>query len=115
MIANYPSVWRTCVIAIFLALVANVLLYRLSGVDDWFANIIAIASGIAAVGLIVARYVRQSWVGEVLLLSTAVWVANLIEFISEDGPSWESQTRQGGFYLSFAILSIGCYVATREV
>lgn len=111
---NYPSVWRVCMVALFIALVANVFLAWITSEDDWFATIIGIASGVAAVGLVIARYVVPRFVGEVLLLSTAIWVANLIEFISEDGPRWESQFRQGGFYAAFAIISIGCYVATRE-
>lgn len=101
-------------VALFIALVANVFLGWITRDDDWFANVIAIASGVAAAGLIVTRYFVPRFAGEVLLLSVAIWVANVIEFVTEDGPLWESQMRQGGFYLAFAILSIGCYVATRE-
>jgi hypothetical protein len=108
------QLWRVSLIVLFIALVANVLLWRISGDDDLFANIVAIGSAVAALGLLVTKFALPQLIGEVLLLSTAVWVANLIEFVSEDGPRWESQFRQGGFYAAFAVLSIGAYVATRE-
>jgi hypothetical protein len=110
----HPSLWRVALVTLFIALVANILLFEISGDDDWFANVIAIASGVAALVLLVARFVRPSLVGEGLLLSTAVWVANLIEFATEDTANGWNQVRQCGFYGAFAVLSIGAYVATRE-
>ena len=106
------SLWRTSVVALFIALAGNVLLYRISGDDDWFANVIAITSAIAALGLIVARYVR-SLTELALGLSFIIWAANAIEFATEDAARWESQVRQCAFYVAFAIISLGCWLAVR--
>lgn len=110
---NYPSLWRIVGIAMTIALFGNVLLWRITRGDDTFAEVIAVASGVAAVGLILARFVAQRFMGEAFLLSFAIWVANGIEFATQDGPSWESHVRQCSFYLAFALLSLGAYVATR--
>lgn len=110
----HPSLWRTVGIALTIALIGNVLLARLSSDDDAFANVIAVASGIAAIALVVARIVAPRYMGEALLLSFAVWVANGIEFALQGSARWESQVRQCGFYLAFAILSLGAYLATRR-
>lgn len=105
--------WRTCMVSLFIALAANVLLWHVSADDDWFASTIAIASGIAALGLIVARYVPR--VIEIALgLSFIIWVANAIEFATEEFPEWETKVRQCGFYVAFAVLSLGCWLARRD-
>lgn len=107
------SLWRTCLIALFIALVGNVLLYRISTDDDWFANTIAIASGVAAVGLVASRFYNR--IIEVALgLSFIIWVANAIEFATEDAARWENQVRQCSFYAAFAIISLGCWLSVRD-
>lgn len=110
----HASLWRVVVYALILSCLANVLLWRISSDDDTFATIIGIASGVAAVMLAVAYHGRKRWLGEALLLTFSVWMANAIEFALQDGPRWESQVRQDGFYLSFALLALGAYVAQRE-
>lgn len=107
------SLWRTCMVALFIALVGNVLLIRISADDDAFANVVAIASAVAAVGLVVARYVRKL-AEPVLGLSFIIWVANAIEFATQDAARWESQVRQGAFYIAFAIVSLGCWLSVRD-
>lgn len=111
---THPSLWRVVGIGLTIALLANVLLYRLVIKDDAFANVIAIASGVAAAILIVARFIAPRYMGEGFLISMAVWIANLIEFATEDAARWESQVRQCGFYGAFALLSLGAYLATRR-
>lgn len=109
-----PSLWRVVVLVLIVALVCNCFLWSLVSRDEAFARVIAIASGIAAIGLIVHRFVWERLMGEALLLSFAVWTANAIEYATFDRAVWESQVRQCGFYSSFALLSLGAYVATRE-
>lgn len=111
---NHPSLWRVVGVALTIALLGNVLLARLTRDDDAFANVIAIASGIAAVGLLVTRFLAPRFMGETFLLAFAIWVANGIEFASQGSARWESQVRQCGFYLAFAILALGAYLATRR-
>lgn len=111
----HPSLYRVAVTSLVLAGLANVLLWRLTRTDDWFANVVAIASGLAAVllaasGIIPALRVARE---EALLLSFMVWSANLVEFALEDDARWESRVRTGGFYLAFAVLALGTYLAQR--
>lgn len=106
---------RVAAIALFVACAANVLLWTLAGPDEWFADVIAVASGIAAVALVVTgvvpvlRRLREP----TLLLAFAVWSANALEFGLSEGPRWESQVRQCGLYLALALLALGTYVAVR--
>lgn len=109
-----PSMWRVAVIVLIIALAANTMLWSLRADDDTFAAIVAVASGLAAIGLIVHRFVFEWLMGEALFVSFIVWTANAIEFATEDGIRWQSQVRQCGFYGAFAILSLGAYVATRK-
>lgn len=107
------SLWRTCLIALFIALVGNILLARISSDDDWFANVIAVASGIAAIGLVAARFYHRI-IEFALGLSFIIWVANAIEFALEELPRWETQVRQGSFYVAFAVVSLGCWLSVRD-
>jgi hypothetical protein len=110
-----PTPYRVTVTTLIIAAAADVLLWKVSGVEDTFANIIAVASGLCAVVLlasaVLTRYVR--WREEALLLSFAVWIANLIEVELQEGIPLESKFRQGGFYLAFAVLSLGSYLVAR--
>lgn len=110
-----PDLWRVALVTLFLALVGNVALWPLTGWDEqWFATTIAIGSGVAAVGLLVSRYWERSLLGYALLLSLAVWVANAFEYATQSGANGWNQIRQCLFYVSFAVLSLGTYVATRN-
>lgn len=108
-----PSLWRVVVFSLILALLANTLLWSISARSDEFAEIIAVASGIAAALLLLAWYRFTRWLEFALLAIFAIWMANAIEFATEDFPSWESKFRQCGFYLSQALLALGAYVAHR--
>lgn len=108
-----PSLWRVVVLALVVTLAANTLLWSLVRGDDTFARIIAVASAVAAAGLVVHRFVYPALMGEALLLSFAVWVANTLEYALEDVARWQSQVRQCAFYAALALLSLGAYIATR--
>lgn len=110
-----PNLYRVAVTALVVALAGNILLWRLSRVDDWFAEVIAVASGITAVALVATAAIRRlvRWREEALLLAAGIWVANLIEFATEDAASWESRVRQGSFYAALAILAVGTFVGER--
>jgi hypothetical protein len=110
-----PSLYRVAVTALVVALFANILLWRVSSDDDAFANIIAAACGVAAALILVANVLPQlvRWREEGLLISFGLWVANALEFFFESAASWESRARQGGFYVAFAVLSLGTYLAQR--
>lgn len=107
------SLWRTCVVALAIALLGNIFLYAISSDDDWFANVIAGTSALAALGLILSHWVRNA-AEPALGLSFIVWVANGIEFATEEFPAWESQVRQCSFYAAFAIVSLGCWLVVRD-
>lgn len=110
---NHPSLWRVAGLTLTIALVANVFLWHTSQRDDAFANTIAIASGIAAGGLVITRFWMVRYMGEALLLSLAIWVASAIWIATADYIEWENTVRETGFYLAFALLSLGGYLATR--
>jgi hypothetical protein len=109
------SLWRVGATALVVALIANVFLIWVSTDDDWFATIIGISSGVLAalaIGLELSRDEHIDAGRSLVLLATfAVFMANLIEFATEDGPLWETKVRQCGFYLAFALLALGGYVA----
>lgn len=111
--------WRADGIALVAALAGNTLLWPIvgndSGDEDVFARIVAVASGVAAVALIVTHYLPRArqWIGESLLLAVAVWTANLIEFALEDQARWESRVRGCGFYAAFALISVAMYLVSR--
>lgn len=109
-----PSLWRVALVTLFIALVGNVALWPLTNDDNWFANTIAIGSALAALGLLVSRYWERALLGYALLLSLAVWVANAFEYATQSGANGWNQVRQCMFYVSFAVLSLGTYVATRD-
>lgn len=99
-------------LTLFVALVGNTLLWRLVS-HDTFAVIIAIWSGVAAV--LLAFGLKWRWLIRYgLQVSLGVWVANAIEFATQSGSFWESQLRQCGFYLSFAILSFTAYATVNR-
>jgi len=110
-----PNLYRVAVTSLVIALAANVLLWRLSRTDDWFANIIAITSGLSAVLLVVAALIPAMRPAreEALLLAFMVWAANFVEFALETDARWESRLRSCGFYLAFAILALGTYIGVR--
>jgi hypothetical protein len=111
-----PTLYRVAVTSLVIALAANVLLWWVSSADDWFADIIAVASGLAALIIVLAAGVPTlvRWREEALLLAFAIWTANLIEFATEDGVRWETQWRQCGFYAAFAVVALGTYLAQRD-
>lgn len=111
--ATRDSLWRTCTVALCIALLGNVLLYRLSTDDDWFANVIAAVSGLAALGLILSHWVRNA-AEPSLGLSFIAWVANGIEFATEEFPEWDTKVRQCSFYAAFALISLGCWLRVRD-
>lgn len=115
MKAPQPSLYRVAVGVLALACAGNVMLAWLTRVDDVFANVVAVASGLVAVVLVLsavlARLIR--WREEALLLAMCVWVANFIEFAAEDSARWESQVRQCSFYAALAGLALGTYLAQR--
>lgn len=80
--------------------------------DDW-ATVISIASGIVAVALLLAWFIAHRFVDDILLLSLAIWIANLIEYATTIEDWGERELQACGFFLSFALLSVGAYVARR--
>lgn len=101
------------IFALVVAHASNVMLKAIIPHDDTFAFVISIASGFCAVALVLAWFLAPRFVDDLLLLSLAVWVANTIEYATEPNAFTENQIRQCGFYFSFAILSVGAYVARR--
>lgn len=112
---NAPSLYRVAIISLVLALLGNILLWRVSNSDDWFPNIIAFACGAAAVLILAVNFVPSlaRWREEGLLVSFALWTANLVEFALETDARWESRVRSGAFFLAFALLSLGAYLTQR--
>ena len=111
-----PNLYRAAITTLIIAAVANILLWRVTRGDDTFADIIAVTSGVVAVGLILTGGILPILVRlreETLLLAFAMWTANTIEFWLQNGPSWESRSRQCGFYLAFAVLALGTWLAQR--
>jgi len=109
-----PSLYRVGITALIIAAAANILLWRVTRGDDTFASIIAVTSGVVAVGLIVTSGgVLVQWRQETLLLAFSMWTANAVEFWLQNGPSWESRLRQCGFYAAFAVLALGTWLAQR--
>lgn len=109
----HPSLWRVVIFAMILGLSANFLLWWVANEDDAFAKIISVASLITAVLLAVAWLRFPKYIGNVLLIVFAIWIANTIEFLTVEGPPIESKLRQSGLYVSEALLALGAYVATR--
>lgn len=110
-----PSLYRVAVTVLVIALLANSMLSRLTGRNDDFANVLSVASIVAVLGLLSSALTRRMvrWREESLLLAFAVWLANAIEYALEARASWESQVRQCGMYLAFAVLALGTYLAQR--
>jgi hypothetical protein len=110
-----PNLYRVGAGVLVIASLSNVMLLWLSSDSDVFANIVAVTSGLVAVVLLASLFVEAlvRWREEAVLVSFVVWLANLIEFATQSGVRWESQVRQCGFYLAFAMLALGVYVAER--
>lgn len=110
-----PNLYRVTVTSLIVALAANVFLWKVSATDDIFANIIAIASGLAAIVLLATAVIPRAvgWREEALLVTFAVWTANLIEFAFETDARWESRARQCGLYAALAVLALGTYIGQR--
>lgn len=110
-----PSLYRVAIASLVIALTTNTLLWKLVRGDDTFAKIIGVASGVTALLIVLAAVVpvMVRWREEALIIAFAVWSANVLEFWLEDGPTWYSKTRQGGFYLANAVLALGTYLAQR--
>lgn len=114
--ADYaPNLYRVAATTLVIALAGNVLLWWITADDDTFANIVAVASGVAA-GLLVITAATQlaRWRDDAMLVAVAVWVANLIEFATETGVPAESRARGCCFYAAFAVLALGTHVALRR-
>jgi hypothetical protein len=95
-------------VALIVALLANITLYRIAGSDDLFALIVSVASGVSAVAL--AAGWRWPRVGiEGAWLAIGVWVASLTELVTDATPRWETQVRVGGFFLAFLLVTLGVY------
>jgi hypothetical protein len=113
-----PTLFRVVLTAILLGLAANVLLWWVVPGDDTFAKVISVASGVAFIAILVTAVVDSPWTvqwrGEALLLSMAVWVANIIEFATQPHIPADSRMRQCGFYASEAILALGVYLAVQS-
>lgn len=107
----HPSLWRVVIFAIVVALAVNTLLWFVARDEQTFAKIIAVASGITAVGLLLAWYRVPKLLDNLLVIGFIIWVANAIEFALVDGLAWESYWRQCGLYVSEALLCLGAYVA----
>jgi hypothetical protein len=109
-----PTPWRVVVGVLVVALGCNVALAWITTADDVFANLIAAASGLVAVALVVTSLqAYKRWKEEALLAAMVVWLANGIEFALTDGPSAQSKIRQVGFYAAFALLALGAHVILR--
>lgn len=104
--------WRVVVFGLAIALGGNAFLASIVS-DDTFVYIISVASGVVAVALVILWFIAPKWVDDLLLASLAIWVANIIEFATESNVLLETQIRQCTFYGSFAVMSIGAYVAKR--
>ena len=85
----HPSLYRVAGAVLVIAAAANVALFWITADDDVFANVVAIASGVVVLVLLVSAGVPAAhrWREEACLLALAVWVANIIEFATQDGPS----------------------------
>src|SRR5262245_30986308 len=110
---SQPSFWRVIVFTLFLGLCANVLLWKVAYNPTWFTRGVSIASGVAAIMILVCWFRWQRGLADVLLLTFAIWIANTVEFALQDGIGWDSKTRQGAFYVSEGLLALGAYVARR--
>jgi hypothetical protein len=110
-----PSLYRVAVGVLALACAGNLFLVWLTTDDDTFANIVGVASGVVAAVLLATAFfpalvrLRE----EALLLALVVWLSNAIEFAFQDGVRWQTQVRQCSFYLAFAGLALGTYLAQR--
>lgn len=105
---------RLVMAALVIAAAANVLLWTVDRQGTVFTKIISIASAFVVVGVLGSRWLKRL-LNDALLLSFGLWVANTLEFASLRGIQLDSQVRQGGFYMAFAFLSLGAYVARRSV
>lgn len=110
----HPSLWRVTIFTLVLGLFANVFLWSIVADDDWFAKMIAVASGIAGLGILAGWFRFHRCLDDFLLATFAIWIANALEFALQDGPRWENQVRQCCLYLSEGLLALGAYVAARE-
>ena len=100
-------------VALTVALTANIVLAAVTRADDTFANVVAVASGVAAAGLVVSRLLLPRLAEEAAWLACGVWIANLVEVITADAVSNWSKLRQGGFYLAFALVAVSVYAQLR--
>lgn len=110
---SHPSLWRVVIFAIVVGLAVNTLLWPITTDTNWFAKTISIASGACAFLILVAWRFRPSFLDELLVIAFGIWVANIIEFATANGPRWESQVRQCGLYAAEALLALGAFVAHR--
>jgi hypothetical protein len=110
-----PTLYRVTVTAILLGLAANTLLWWIVPGDDTFAKIISISSAVALVAILVTSLSSAPWTmrwrAEALLLAFFVWVANIIEFGTQDHIALDSRARQCGLYGAEAVLVLGTYLA----
>lgn len=106
-----PSLWRVVIFALVVGLAVNTLLWAITFDTDWFAKTISVASGACAFLILVAWRFRPALLDELLIIAFAIWVANIIEFATSEGPRWESQVRQCGLYAAEALLALGAFVA----
>lgn len=110
-----PSLYRIAVGVLALACAGNLFLVWLTTDDDVFATIVGFASGALALVLVLTAFLpalvrlRE----EALLLALMVWLANFIEYATQEHARWQSQVRLCSFYLAFAGLALGTYLAQR--
>jgi hypothetical protein len=111
------SAWVARFAAVLLALpcMANVLLVKLARDKGYFQWTISASAAIAAVVLLYrAISGRQSQVTEYgILLGTGMWAANSMEIATSTGVSTFGIMRNGGFYLTYAMLTGLFYLAER--
>lgn len=104
---------RLMAIVLLVACATNTLLVWASHDDDLFTWIISIAAAISAAGIITRVVWRVSVISEYAVwLACGMWVANFVEIVTSD-VSQSGKFRNGGFYLAFALLSVGVYYVER--
>jgi len=108
-----PNLYRVAVTVLTVALAANFLLLWVAFDRDAFIWIISIASIVAAAAMLVTAFVPAAirLREESFILAIAVWVANGIEFATEEGPAVDSKLRQVSIYAALAVLAAGTYLA----
>jgi hypothetical protein len=100
-------------VGIFIALLANIVLYRIAGPEDAFAIIISLASLLAACSLFIGFWYKE--IGDAgALLAVGVWATSATELIGDSTPRWETQFRVGGFLIAFLIITLALYWLTAD-